>query len=160
MTESIDLGQLDTIIDGYQPRESSLIQVLQDIQATWNYLPRPALDRVAERLDVPIARVFAVATFYKAFSLKPRGRHICKVCVGTACHIRGAAGLVDELERVLDIQAGKTTEDGEFTLETVGCVGACAMAPLVIVDGQYHGGVAPHQMAALVDGKGGSDETQ
>ena len=159
MTQAVDLKRVDELIGGYPAEEPSLIQVLQDVQGEYNYLPREAIERVAEKLDIPLAKVYAVATFYKAFSLKPRGKKICKVCMGTACHIRGGQALVDELERVLDVKAGNTTKDGEFTLETVNCVGACAMAPVVIVADQYHGGVAPHQIKGIIEG-GGEDEDQ
>jgi len=157
--QTIDMARVDDVIERHPAEEPSLIQVLQDIQAEYNYLPRPAIDRVAEKLSIPLARVYAVATFYKAFSLKPRGKKICRVCMGTACHIRGGQALVDELERLLEVKAGGTTKDGEFTLETVNCVGACAMAPVVIMGDQYHGGVAPHQVKGIVEG-GGVDEDE
>ena len=159
MTQAIDMKKVDELIGGYPAEEPSLIQVLQDVQAEYNYLPKEAIERVAEKLDLPLAKVYAVATFYKAFSLKPRGKKICKVCMGTACHIRGGQALVDELERVLDVKAGNTTKDGEFTLETVNCVGACAMAPVIIVGDQYHGSLAPHQVKGIIEG-GGEDEDQ
>ena len=152
MTQAVDVAKVDEIISGYPAEEPSLIQVLQDVQEEYNYLPRQAIERVAEKLDLPIAKVYAVATFYKAFSLKPRGRKICKVCMGTACHIRGGQAIVDELERLLEVKAGNTRKDGEYTLETVNCVGACAMAPVVIMDGQYHGGVVPHGVKKIVEG--------
>lgn len=148
-----DPGPLDGILARYPAEEPSLIQVLQDVQRAYNYLPCDALKIVAERLGVPLARVFSVSTFYKAFSLNPRGKTIVKVCVGTACHIRGAGLLVEELTRQLGIPAGGTTEDMGFTLETVNCVGACAMAPVVIVGDKYHGGAKAAQVAGFL-GKG------
>ena len=152
-----DLTKVDGIIDSYPQTEASLIQILQDVQAEYNYLPKEAIDKVAQKLELPIAKLYSVATFYKSFSLKPRGKHICKVCVGTACHIRGAANLVEEFEKKLDVKVGGTTKDGEFTLEGVNCVGACAMAPVVVIDDKYHGGVELHNVGKLIE-EVGSDE--
>jgi NADH-quinone oxidoreductase subunit F len=121
------------------PREpSSVIAVLQDLQEELRYLPREVLDRVAATLGVPRAQVYHVATFFKAFTLEPRGRHTIKVCTGTACHVRGAPKILDEISRLLGVQAGQTTADGLFTLETVNCVGACALGPVVVIDEDYH----------------------
>ena len=134
-----DPAKVDEILKRYKGEQGLLISILQDIQAEFNYIPKEALLRVSEGLDVPVSQVFSVATFFKAFSLKPRGRHIVHVCMGTACHVRGAHRIVDKLERDLAIRAGETTEDLEFTLETVNCVGSCALGPIVVVDGEYHG---------------------
>ena len=121
------------------PREpSSVIAVLQDLQEELRYLPREVLDRVAVTLGVPRTQVYHVATFFKAFTLEPRGRHTIKVCTGTACHVRGAPKILDEISRLLGVQAGQTTADGLFTLETVNCVGACALGPVVVIDEDYH----------------------
>ena len=135
----VDLQKVDAIIDRYQGQSSYLIGILQDIQAEWQYLPLPALKRVAERLDVPYNRVWAVATFYEAFTLEPRGRIHFVVCTGTACHVRGSEEVVRALEDELMIEAGHTTADGEFSIETAHCVGACAMGPVVVVGDKYHG---------------------
>lgn len=134
-----DVQPVESILARYPAEEASLIQVLQDVHRAYNYLPCDVLVKVAESLHVPLAKVFSVGTFYKAFSLKPQGRTIVKVCTGTACHIRGATQLVDELERKLGIKPGETTEDLGFTVKTVNCVGACAMAPVLIVGETYHG---------------------
>ncbi len=134
-----NLEQLRSILSAYPQERSSLVMVLQDLQATMGYLPRSLLIEVGRFLDVPRAHVFHVATFFKAFSLTPRGRCPCTVCMGTACHVRGASLLVEHLERSLGIKAGETSEDLEFSLETVNCVGACALGPLAIIDGQYVG---------------------
>ena len=134
-----DTKPLEAILAGYPAEEASLIQVLQDVHRAYNYLPCDVLAKVAETLGVPLAKVFSVGTFYKAFSLEPQGRTIVKVCTGTACHIRGATQLVDELERTLGIKAGETMADLSFTIRTVNCVGACAMAPVLIVGESYHG---------------------
>lgn len=152
-----DLSAVDATLERYPGGEADLVMVLQDIQDAYNYLPRPALERVAEKLGVPLARVYAVATFYKVFSLEPRGKHIVKVCAGTACHVRGAQLVSDELERVLGVAPGKTSDDGEYTLEVVNCVGACAMAPVVVVDDKYHGSVKPSRVKRLVGGAHATD---
>lgn len=134
-----DTAPLAAILGRYEAAEPSLIQVLQDVHRAYNYLPCDVLARVAEALDVPLAKVFSVATFYRAFALVPQGRTIVRVCTGTACHIRGAAQLLEELERRLGVKPGETTADMGFTIKTVNCVGACAMAPVVIVGEKYHG---------------------
>ncbi len=135
----METAQVDQIVDRYGADKSSLLAILQDIQEEANWLPREALTHVCERVGVPLAHVYRLATFFQAFSLEPRGKHICTVCMGTACHVRGAPMLVDKLERDLGIPSGGTSEDLEYTLEAVNCVGACALGPLVIVDGDYHG---------------------
>ena len=113
--------------------------ILLDIQGELNYLPSESLVRVSERLQIPPIRVFEVANFYSAFSLVPRGKHLITVCLGTACHVRGADGIIDQIKRTLAIAPGETTKDQEFTLETVNCVGCCALGPVMVVDGEYHG---------------------
>jgi NADH:ubiquinone oxidoreductase subunit E len=135
----VDLEQVKGIISRYPREEPSLIQVLQDLHRQFNYLPADALTEVARALGVPLAKVHSVATFYKAFSLRPQGKVIVKVCTGTACHIRGAPQLVDELERRLGVKPGETAADMSITVKTVNCVGACAMAPVLIVGDKYHG---------------------
>ena len=144
----VDFRPVDAILSRYPREEPSLIQVLQDVQRAYNYLPCEVLTRVAGELRVPLAKVFSVATFYKAFSLYPQGRTIIKVCTGTACHIRGAQQLIEEVERRLGIKPGGTTEDMAFTLQTVNCVGACAMAPVVIVGEKYVGAAKATTLAA------------
>jgi NADH-quinone oxidoreductase subunit E len=141
---------VDQIIDRYGGQERHLLAVLQDIQGEYNYLPRPALERVATRMGVTMSRISYMATFFSAFSLEERGKHICTVCMGTACHVRGAPRIVEELERVLDVKAGQTTTDKQFTLETVNCVGACALGPLVIVDGEYHGNMSANRVERMI----------
>jgi NADH-quinone oxidoreductase subunit E len=157
MCECESLDRVEALL-AERPRErSELIPLLQDIQRECRYLPAGALRRVAEHLGVPLSKVYSVATFYKAFSLEPRGRTVIKVCTGTACHIRGAPQIVDELCRVLGVSPGGTTADGSFTVETVNCVGACAMAPLVLVNGEYHGHITPSRARELVE-QGEADE--
>jgi NADH-quinone oxidoreductase subunit E len=132
-------SELETLTARASGRKQALIQVLQDIQDRFHWLSPEALEHVAEALGVPLVQVYGVATFYKAFSLTPRGRHICTVCLGTACHIRGGEAVLEQFERKLGIRAGQTTPDRAYTLERVNCLGACALAPLAVVDGRYHG---------------------
>ncbi|MFA4915831.1 MAG: NAD(P)H-dependent oxidoreductase subunit E [Syntrophales bacterium] len=119
--------------------KSFLVPILQDMQKEWNYLPKDVLKTLSTVIDVPISRIYEVATFYKAFSLTPRGRHTLMLCRGTACHVRGTALLDGHIERNLGIKNGETSPDLEFTYETVNCLGACALGPILVVDGQYHG---------------------
>ncbi len=147
---AVDLAPLRDILARYAAEEPSLIQVLQDVQRQYRYLPRPALQEVSKALGVPLARVCSVATFYKAFSLVPQGEHLVHVCTGTACHIRGAPQILDEMGRRLRPDANGNTPDLRFTIKTVNCVGACAMAPVVIVDGRYHGGVQATKVTKIL----------
>ncbi len=146
----IDIGKLPRILEKYPRQESSLIMVLQDVQTEFNYLPLETLLEVARELSVPFSRVLGVATFYKAFSLQPRGRKNVKICTGTACHVRGATLIKDEISRTLGIALPGTTEDLEFTVELVNCVGACAMAPVVMVDEEYHANVQPDRVRKVL----------
>jgi NADH-quinone oxidoreductase subunit E len=157
-----DLTRMDEILARYPAERRSLVMVLQDVQKTYQYLPRPALERTATALGVPRSHVFHLATFYRAFSLKPRGRHICTVCMGTACHVRGALRLVEHVERRAGLKAGETTPDLELTLETVNCVGACALGPVVIVDGDYVGSATATKVDKALKGilKGAVEEQQ
>jgi NADH:ubiquinone oxidoreductase subunit E len=134
---------LDNLIAGYREGTTAVIGLLQDVHHLYGYLPEEALERVSERLGVPMSRLYSLATFYSSFRLTPRGRHRVCVCVGTACHVKGSARIVEGLERDLGVRPGETTADGEFTVETVNCLGACALAPLIIVDEEYHGRMDP-----------------
>ncbi|MBI5479299.1 MAG: NAD(P)H-dependent oxidoreductase subunit E [Deltaproteobacteria bacterium] len=127
-------AKVDALIAKHGYDEAAVIAILQDIQEEKRYVPADMLRHLAERLHLSLARLYGIATFYKAFSLKPKGRHVCCVCTGTACHVKGAPTLIDKLEQDLKIRPGSTTPDLRFTLETVNCVGACALAPLVVVD--------------------------
>lgn len=127
------------ILDRYRRDRGLLVSILQDVQAELYYLPEVAIKEVSRGLEVPLSQVYNVATFFKAFSLKPRGRHLINVCLGTACHVRGAVRILEKMERDLNIKPGETTEDLRFSLESVNCVGACALGPIVVVDGKYHG---------------------
>lgn len=145
-----DTSKIDAIIEKNGNSETNLLAILQDIQAVERYLPRPALDCVAKKLGISIARIYSMATFYKAFSLKPRGKHTCTVCMGTACHVRGAGNILGKVEDQLNIKAGETTKDLSFTVERVNCVGACAMGPVVIVDGEYYGNATSKQINKVI----------
>jgi len=147
----VDAGRVREIIDRYPEGDGKgLIHALQDVQAEFGYVPCAAAELVCERLKVPLSKAFSVATFYKAFRLEPRGEVVIRVCTGTACHIRGAQTLVDEIRSTLGVEAGGTTEDLKFTLETVNCVGACAMAPVVAFNGEYYGNVQPGEVAGRI----------
>lgn len=148
----MDLAVVETILEGKGEEPFDVMEALQDIQEEFGYLPEEAMSRVAEALEVPLLEVFRLANFYKSFSLEPRGRHIITVCTGTACHVSGAPRLVDELLGQLKIQPGETTEDGEFTVETVNCVGACALAPVLIMNGRYHNHMTAGKVRALIEG--------
>lgn len=150
MTEQVDLQTTENVLARYPGDARHLISVLQDIQLAYRYLPKEALERVAGALGVPLAKVYAVATFYKAFSLTPRGEKILRVCTGTACHIRGAPLLLTELEKRLQIKPGGTTEDLKFSLEAVNCVGACALAPVVVVNETAHGNLSVTKVRRLI----------
>jgi NADH-quinone oxidoreductase subunit E len=127
------------IVAKYEGRRDSLISILQDIQSLYHYLPEHSLKAVSRELKIPLMQVYSVATFFKAFSLEPRGEHLVCVCMGTACHVRGAQSVFDEAKRRLNIEAGHSTADMKYSLETVNCLGACALGPLLVIDGEYHG---------------------
>jgi NADH-quinone oxidoreductase subunit E len=129
---------------------SDLIEVLQDIQSQCNYLPEDALRTVSERLSVPLIEVFRAANFFKAFTLMPRGRHLITVCQGTACHVRGASRLLDAVSGLLSLSPGETTVDGMFTLEAVNCLGACALGPVIVMDGKCYAHMTPDRLRKLV----------
>jgi len=139
------------ILDRYERQESSLIMVLQDVQEALNYLPEEAINTIAAGLGLPRSRVYSVASFYKAFSLEPRGRHKIDVCTGTACHVRGAGRLVNQLSEELGVGTGGTTDDLEFSLNSVHCVGACALGPVLLVDDEIHGEMTPRKLSRTIE---------
>lgn len=141
---------VQAIVDRYGGDEGQLVSILQDVQEELCYLPKEALEDVARILNIPLSQVYSVATFFKAFSLKPRGRHIIKVCLGTACHVRGAQRVVDKMKLDLGIEEGETSEDQNYTLETVNCIGCCALGPMVMVDQDYHGNFASDKVSSLL----------
>ena len=135
---AIEIQKIKSFITKYRSGKKALISILQDIQAEYNYLPQEALRFVSESMGIPLIDILGVATFYRAFSLEPRGEHLITVCLGTACHVRGGYKILEEFEKKLNIEAGETTPDGQFTLETVACLGCCAIGPVVVIDGDYH----------------------
>lgn len=148
----MDLNAVDKICEKHECKCEQLIGILQDVQREYNYLPRETVERLSQKLDVPLSRIYSVATFFKAFSLKPRGRnHVC-VCMGTACHVRGAPKILDEIEREIGVKAGETDKDLKYTLETVNCVGACALGPVVVANGEYHGKLDTPKVKQMIKG--------
>jgi NADH-quinone oxidoreductase subunit E len=143
-------GDADRIVREYRGDQSALIQILLEIQKENRWLPRDVLMAVCRRLGVPLGRAYRIATFYKAFSLVPQGRHQVSVCLGTACHVRGAPRLLDRVVTALDIEPGETSPDQRFTLETVNCLGCCALGPVLVVDGEYHSNPSPKEFEGIV----------
>jgi NADH-quinone oxidoreductase subunit E len=135
----VPVSEINDIINRVALNDGSLITALEEIQERYRYLPAEALILASERLGVPLSQAYSVATFYHAFSLKPKGKHCLNVCMGTACHVRGSPQILDRMESKLSIKAGDTTRDHLFTLETVNCLGACALGPIVVTDGEYSG---------------------
>jgi NADH-quinone oxidoreductase subunit E len=151
--------KIGEIISAYDKKEQNLLGVLEDIQSEYNYLSEENLQKVSEEFKVPLAKVYGLATFYKAFSLKPKGKNIIMVCLGTACHVRGGPKLVDKITRLLKINGGETTPDNLFTLETVNCLGACALGPLMVINRHYYGKMSPAKVEKAINeisAKGGS----
>lgn len=144
------LKKVDEIIDKYHGDDCWLVMILQDVQKGYNFLPVPALVRVAEKLQIPLSRVYNIVTFYSSFSLEERGKHLVTLCNGTTCHLRGFDNLQDEVGRQLGIRAGQTTKDKMFTLEVVACLGACALAPVMAIDGKCYGNMTPEKVKAIV----------
>ena len=135
----MDLPRLETILTRYEGETWDLIPVLQDIQDSYSYLPKDELMVVSERLNVPLTQIYSVATFFKMFSLVPKGKHQIKVCLGTTCHLRGGGRVVESMSHRLGVEVGYTTKDMQFSLDTVGCLGSCAQAPVMMVDDKYFG---------------------
>ena len=138
------------IINKYNGDRGQLVSILQDIQTEYLYLPKEALIQVSESMAIPASRVYDVATFFRAFSLEPRGKHLINVCLGTACHVRGAARVLEKIELSLATKRGETTKDRKFTLETVNCMGCCAVGPAVKIDGEYFGQMSTDRVAPLL----------
>ncbi len=147
----MDNDKIDQIVDKHQAEASSLIQVMLEIQSENNWLPKEALERVSERLEVPLARILHIATFYKAFSLVPKGRHGVHICVGTACHVRGATRILDTVQELTGIKPGETDLDLKFSLETVNCLGCCALGPVMEIDGKTHGKMTTAETADIIN---------
>jgi len=142
----------ETFIDKSVKKHGNfLIPILQDIQESYKYLPEEFLIKVAEKLQIPLIDVYGVATFYQSFSLIPKGEHIIIVCLGTACYIRGGIKIVDVLTRELDIKPGETTKDNKFTLETVNCLGCCAIGPVMVIDNEIHGNLTTNKLGKILN---------
>lgn len=160
----MDFEKVDSVLEQYDYKHEALISMLQDIQRLENYLPQETLQHVSQKLEVPLTRIYYITTFYKSFSLEPRGRHIVRCCLGTACHLNGAVQNLEQVERTLDIAEGGTTEDRTFSLETVNCVGTCALAPVMMVDEDYYGAVTPGKvdkiLSAYSNGSGSSENAK
>jgi NADH-quinone oxidoreductase subunit E len=145
--------QVDKIIDKYVGKEGVLIQLLLDIQRQENWISKETVTRINERLGIPVSDIYRVASFYSAISLKPRGKHIVRVCAGTACYVRGGQRILDAAQEAIGIKAGETSSDLKFTLETVNCLGCCALGPVVEINGKYHGSATPKQMKQIIEYK-------
>ena len=142
--------QVRQVLGKYASDKSALIDVLHDTQSVIGYLPEQALEEIHKALDVPLSRVYSVATFFKAFSLTPRGRHVINVCMGTACHVRGSDKVLAQMEKELGVKNGENTPDLKFTLETINCVGACALGPMVVIGEDYHGEMTPEKVGDVL----------
>jgi len=141
---------IDKILQKYGNDSSQIIAILQDMQEEAGYLKRDDLMFLAKQLNKPVGDIYRIASFFRSFSLVPRGKNIVQVCLGTACHVRGGDKVLAELERNLAIKAGETTDDGKFTIETVNCLGACALGPVVVVNNKYHGNVIPKKVPEIL----------
>lgn len=134
-----DKDKVAAIVKKYGKDKSQMVSILQDIQSEYHYLPRQALDKLSKKMDMPQSQVYSLATFFRSFSLEPRGKHVIDVCLGTACHVRGGELILESLERQLDIKRGETTKDMKFTLESVNCMGCCATGPVIKIGDEYFG---------------------
>jgi NADH-quinone oxidoreductase subunit E len=146
----MERSKIDTIIKQYRGNESAILAILQDIQVKEKYLPKEVLEEVSQKMHIPMTKVFRIATFYNALSIKPRGRHKIDVCLGTACHVRGGDKIIDKLSRDLGVQVGETTKDRRFTLESVRCVGCCSLGPVMVVDGNVFGRLTQEKVPGLL----------
>lgn len=148
---TIETIDINTIIHNYRPEKRFTLAILQDIQNKFNFIPKEAIFIISDYLKVPASEIYSMATFYKALSLKPKGRHIIKVCNGTACHIRGSNTLIGEITDLLNIKPGETTADGLFSIEIVNCLGACALAPVMVVDDKYFGAMTGDKVIEVIN---------
>lgn len=147
---NVETQKVISFIEKHDNQKNALISILQDIQAEFNYLPKEALQSVSKTLKIPLIHIIGVATFYRSFSLEPRGEHQATVCMGTACHVRGGPKILEEFERRLEVESGCTTEDGQFTLETVACLGCCAIGPVVVIDDDYHAQTSIRKVESII----------
>ena len=146
----MNLERIDEIIDRYVGEQGVLIQLLLDIQSELNWIPKEAIEQISKKFQVPVSQVYRIASFYKAMSLTPRGEHMVNVCLGTACHVRGGPRIMAKAEESLEIRAGETTKDMKFTLERVNCLGCCALGPVIVVDDEYYGKMAPAKVEEVL----------
>ncbi len=149
------MTELERIIDKYPKEQRYTLAMMQDIQKEYKYIPRESMNMISEYLDIPLSKLYSMATFYKALSLTPKGKFVITVCDGTACHVRSSAVLIDELQRILNIKPGETTGDGLFSLQTVNCLGSCAIAPVMMVNERYYGKVTPNLLKDILKEYGG-----
>ncbi len=147
---SIDISPVNNIVKKWEIRKDFLIEILQDVQDEYSYLPREVLVEVSKILDIPLNQVYEVATYYRAFSLKPKGKHPIQVCLGTACHVRGAKLVLDSLVRELNIKEGETTDDKQFSLDVARCLGCCGIAPVITVGKDVLGKVSQSRVPAIL----------
>ena len=143
--------KVDDIIKRHKSRMSGLIGMLQEVQNQYNHLPEEVLTYIAEKLNAPVSQVYSLATFYKAFSLKPRGKYLVALCMGTACHVRSADAIADEIKRKLKVDIGETSKDGLFTFETVNCLGCCAIGPVMVVNDKYYGQLTAKKAGLILE---------
>jgi len=145
-----EYNKIDSIMKNHSWEESALISILHEIEKLFNYLPAWTLRHVSEKLNIPMIQVYGVASFYNAFHLTQHGDHIVRVCEGTACHVKGGHKVMEELERKMNLKAGETTKDLNFTLERVNCLGCCALGPIVMVDDKYYGQMSPAKLGPII----------
>ncbi|MCM8821918.1 MAG: NAD(P)H-dependent oxidoreductase subunit E [Candidatus Omnitrophica bacterium] len=145
-------NKIDEILVKHGMNRSRIVAIMQDIQNEFGYLPEKNLKYISMKLQTPLSQIYSIATFYRAFSLKPRGKHLVTVCLGTACHVRGGARIVESIQKMFDVKPGEKTKDGLLSLETVNCLGACALGPVVVVDGKYHGHITISRLERIVKG--------
>lgn len=148
--KTVDLSKMEQVLEKYKNVRGSLIPVLQIVQAEYGYLPEPVIGLISERLHISIHEIVGTATFYAQFHLKPRGEHIIKVCCGTACHVKGAKKVLEKISETLEVSTGMTTKDNAFTLDEVACLGACSLAPVMMVDEDIHGKLAPDTVGNVI----------
>ncbi|MEG0797833.1 MAG: NADH-quinone oxidoreductase subunit NuoE [Acidaminococcaceae bacterium] len=150
-SENKEKVKIDEILSKFVGQKGALIPILQQVQALYNYLPKDVLEYVGQATNTPISQIYGVVTFYSQFHLNPRGRNIVRVCQGTACHVRGGKAILQAMEKLLGIKAGHTTEDLRYTLETVACIGACGLAPVMQVNEDTHGRLTPEKLPAILE---------
>ena len=151
MEADYDCDRIDAVVQSYSAEKSALIAILQEIEGVYGYLPAWALKRVSEKLDVPLIQVYGVASFYDAFHLTPRGKNLIRVCLGTACYLRGSGRVLETLEKELGIKDGETTPDLEFSLQSVRCLGACALAPVMVIGDRYFDKITPAKVSRVLN---------